>query len=223
MEKKLRWHVVGVEEKIGMILDSLRSDLDEVPPGNTRTISKLNKWIDDLVKIRNGISNISSSLLPDLGRKLGIIPEPDMLLAALFQPSVRSLFIELKTYYANHTDPPVSEDHMADLVELCEVGQTLALVGDAALDLAVLPYIWENEIAQVGTLSSKRAEYVSNDHLAAVCDRWGLYDSRIHFDPSTPTKKEMNHVKGTLVESIFGILYLYGGLDAVHRAIPLLR
>lgn len=223
MEKKLRWRVVGVEEKIDLLIQSLRVDLDEVPKENTRTINKMNKWIEDLVKIRNGISNIFSSLLPNLERKLGTIPEPDLVLAALFQPSVKNLFGELKTYYADIDNPPVSEDHLSDLSELCEVGKTLALVGDAALALAVLPYIWESEIAKVGQLTDKRAVYVSNDHLAAVCDRWGLYDARIHFDPTTPTKKEMNHIKGTLVESIFGILYLYGNLKAVHKAIPLLR
>ncbi len=223
MEKKLRWRVVGVEEKIGLLLKSLRGDLEGIPVENTRAIDKTNKWINDLVKIRNGINNVNSFLLPLLEKKFGTIPEPDILLAALFQPSVRNIFSELKTYYEDIENPPVLEDHLSDLEELGEVGKTLALVGDAALALAVLPYVWESEIAKVGNLSEKRSEYVSNKHLASICDRWGLYDARIHFDPKTPTKKEMNHVKGTLVESIFGILYLYGGLDAVHKAIPLLR
>ena len=223
MEKKLRWRVVGVEEKIGLLLKSLRGDLEGIPVENTRAIDKTNKWINDLVKIRNGINNVNSFLLPLLKKKFGTIPEPDILLAALFQPSVRNIFSELKTYYEDIENPPVLEDHLSDLEELGEVGKTLALVGDAALALAVLPYVWESEIAKVGNLSEKRSEYVSNKHLASICDRWGLYDARIHFDPKTPTKKEMNHVKGTLVESIFGILYLYGGLDAVHKAIPLLR
>ncbi len=223
MEKKLRWRVVGVEEKIGLLLKSLRGDLEGIPVENTRAIDKTNKWINDLVKIRNGINNVNSFLLPLLEKKFGTMPEPDILLAALFQPSVRNIFSELKTYYEDIENPPVLEDHLSDLEELGEVGKTLALVGDAALALAVLPYVWESEIAKVGNLSEKRSEYVSNKHLASICDRWGLYDARIHFDPKTPTKKEMNHVKGTLVESIFGILYLYGGLDAVHKAIPLLR
>jgi ribonuclease-3 len=223
MEKKLRWRVVGVEDKIDLLIQSLRDNLEQVPKENTRTINKMNKWIEDLVKIRNGISNILSSLLPNLEKKFGTTPEPDLVLAALFQPSVKNLFSELKTYYADVGNSPVSDENLSDLSELCEVGKILALVGDSALDLAVLPYIWETEIAQVGQLANKRAEYVSNNHLASVCDRWGLYDTRIHFDPSTPTKKEMNHIKGTLVESLFGILYLYGGLESVHKAIPLLR
>ncbi|MHA1882862.1 MAG: ribonuclease III domain-containing protein [Candidatus Thorarchaeota archaeon] len=223
MEKKLRWRVVGVKDKIVALLESLRVEIDEVPPTNTKTITKMNKWIDDLVKIRNGINNVFSSLLQDLGEKFGDKLEPDLLLAALFQPSVKNLFIELKTHYSEVKNPPVSDDHLSDLVELCEVGKTLALVGDSALDLAVLPYIWEPEMARVGSLTKKRSEYVSNDHLASVCDRWGLYDARIHFDPTTPTKKEINHIKGTLVESIFGILFLYGGLEAVNKAVPLLR
>lgn len=223
MEKKLRWKVVGVEDKIGLLLKSLREDLEGIPAENTRAIDKTNKWINDLVKIRNGINNVNSFLLPSLEKKFGTIPEPDILLAALFQPSVRNIFSELKTYYKDINNPPISEDHLTDLEELGEVGKILALVGDAALALAVLPYIWESEIAKVGSLSEKRSEYVSNKHLGAICDKLGLYDARIHFDPKTPTKKEMDHIKGTLVESIFGILYLYGGLDAVYKAIPLLR
>jgi hypothetical protein len=44
--------------------------------------------------------------------------------------------------------------------------------------------------------------------MAKLCDAWGLYGFRIHFDPDTPSKSEMNHDKGTLLEAIYGIIYL---------------
>jgi len=224
MEKKLRWRVVGVEDKIERLITSLRSNHEIIPPENTRMIGNLNKWIEALVSIRNSIRNILTNLLPELERKFNSkLESPDMLLAVLFQPSVKNLFLELDTYYSDRTDSPISEAHLFDLMELHEAGKTLALVGDSALDLAVLPYVWESEVGKVGQLSSKRAEYVSNEHLADVCDRWGLFDYRIHFDPKTATKGDINHIKGTLVEAIFGILFLYNGLDAVSRTIPLLR
>ncbi|MFW9839072.1 MAG: ribonuclease III domain-containing protein [Candidatus Thorarchaeota archaeon] len=224
MEKKLRWKVVGIEENIETIISFLRTELESTPSQNTKTIRKIGRWVEDLIFIRNAIKNIENTLQPELEKKIRFkLESSSILTAALFQPSVKNLFNELQTFFADKGQFPVSEENLMDLTELCEAGKVLALVGDAALDLAVLPYVWESEISNVGKITQKRSEYVSNNHLATVCDKWNLYDYRIHFDPPTSEKSDIDHVKGTLVEAVFGIIFLFYGLDAVNKAVPLLR
>ena len=63
-----------------------------------------------------------------------------------------------------------------------------------------------------------RANIVSNDNMAQLCDKWKLYDMRVHFDPPV-SRSEMNHVKGTLVEGIYGMMYILGGLDRVANQV----
>ncbi len=59
--------------------------------------------------------------------------------------------------------------------------------------------------------------------LARLCDRWGLYEHRIHFDPDTSrSQRKVDRVRGTLVESVFGLLFLREGLKGVASAANLL-
>ncbi|KAF5037234.1 hypothetical protein DSECCO2_566780 [anaerobic digester metagenome] len=100
----------------------------------------------------------------------------------------------------------------------------LAWIGDAALKIGLLPAIWDPDIAKAGVLTGNRKAYDRNSNLARLCDRWGLYEHRIHFDPDTPrSTRKVDHVKGTLVESVFGILFLREGLKGVASATELLR
>jgi ribonuclease-3 len=55
--------------------------------------------------------------------------------------------------------------------------------------------------------------------MARVCDNWGLYKHRIHFDPPTETKAEIEHNKGTLLEAIYGIIYVEQGFEKVKELI----
>lgn len=89
----------------------------------------------------------------------------------------------------------------------------LALIGDAALDLAIVQTLWDSSLSKTGELTEERQKLASNENLAIYCDEWGLYSSRLHrlqTIPDEKTKKEtVEHVKGTLVESIFGVVYFF--------------
>jgi len=91
----------------------------------------------------------------------------------------------------------------------------LALLGDAAIDMAILHHIWKPRASDVGYLTERRSGLVSNEHLSKKCDEWRLYENRIHFDPPTPTKSEMEHIKGTLVEAFYGVIYIEMGFRKV--------
>ena len=79
-------------------------------------------------------------------------------------------------------------------------------------------------LATVGELTTKRREIVSNEYLAKVCDQWDLYDFRLSrlYEPTTKDAKEktIEQEKATLVEAIFGVIYLEFGLQHLVRILP---
>ncbi len=86
---------------------------------------------------------------------------------------------------------------------------------------------WDSSLATVGRLTTKRAGIVANDNLAKVCDEWNLYKFRLNRlnDPSEKNRKPktIQHEKGTLVEAIYGVIYLEFGFEELIRTIPLIQ
>ena len=102
------------------------------------------------------------------------------------------------------------------------MAKTLALVGDAAISMAVLHHLWKPDVETVGHLTQKRSEIVSNENLSQMCDKLQLFEYRIHFDPPTQTKSETEHIKGTLIEAVYGIMYIRYGLERVRELVTLI-
>jgi ribonuclease-3 len=116
--------------------------------------------------------------------------------------------MELETQYRRSEKNPLDSQGFAELINLSEMSKVLALVGDAVISSAVLQHLWEPHLGDAGKITQRKAEIVSNEHMAKLCDKWGLYEYRIHFDPDTTSKSEIDHDKGTLLEAIYGIIYI---------------
>lgn len=144
-----------------------------------------------------------------------------MLLLAFFMPSTRNLFSEILVHFGDG-GCILSGKELAEMARLPEAAEALAWIGDAALKIGVLPEIWSPRVVDAGTLPERRKAYESNANMARLCDRWGLYEHRIHLDPPVP-KGNVGHVKGTLVEAVLGIIFLQCGLKGIARAATLLR
>jgi ribonuclease-3 len=186
-------------------------------------LRKTKKWSQQLSEVIDSLVKIQTELKPRLEKALGVsIKNKELLQVAMFQPSTKNLFSELQVQLTMDKRSPLGKEDYEVLVSLSEIAQSLALVGDAAISIAVLHYIWQPKAMDVGTLTQRRADIVSNEHLAKVCDSWRLYEQRIHFDPEGPSKSEMNHDKGTLVEAICGIVYIEHGFSKVKELIPVL-
>ncbi|MHA1959103.1 MAG: ribonuclease III domain-containing protein [Candidatus Thorarchaeota archaeon] len=170
--------------------------------------------------IRSAVDKVTNDLQPEVQNILGlIIEETELFQIVMFQPSTKNLFLEIKTQYLTDSALPLTERQMDFLISISELAKVIALVGDGAISMAVLHQLWSPESDKVGGMTQRRAEAVSNENLARVCDRWKLYEHRIHFDPPTPTKSEIEHIKGTLVEAVYGIIYVEKGLDGVEENI----
>jgi ribonuclease-3 len=174
-----------------------------------RLLNKLERWHQDITYIQNSLQQIEDKLVPKLEKILKIrFQHKELFLVAMFQPSTKNLFLELETQYRRSDDNPLGQDEFAEMINLSEMSKVLALVGDAVISSAVLQHLWEPHLGDAGKITQRKAEIVSNNHMAQLCDDWKLYEYRIHFDPKTPSKSEMNHDKGTLLEAVYGIIYI---------------
>jgi ribonuclease-3 len=222
-DRELSWEPIGLEDTLKELVNIVREVEVSTPSNSTRMLRKIKKWNQQLSDVIDSLVKIQTKLKPRLEKALGVsIKDKELLQVAMFQPSTKNLFSELQVQLSMDKRSPLEREDYDVLVSLSEIAQSLALVGDAAISIAVLHHIWQPKATDVGTLTQRRADIVSNEHLAEVCDSWGLYKQRIHFDPDSPSKSEMNHDKGTLVEAICGIVYIEHGFSKVKELIPVL-
>jgi ribonuclease-3 len=222
MSENLNWEVPSVEKNLGAIEDCVRNHLDGLPKTHVAVREKMERWLDRFGSIRQGISAGRYNVQPLIERDLGYaLANRELVVAAMFQPSTKNLFSEIEAHFRSMGGCALPSEDLLLMAGLPEVAKTLAWIGDAAMNLGVLPLIWSPRVADVGALTEKRKRYVRNTHVARLADRWSMYQHRIHFDTIEPGA-EAAHIKGTLVESIFGIVYLQGGLSKVTEASRLL-
>jgi dsRNA-specific ribonuclease len=176
----------------------------------------MDRWREQLKEVKAGLEYIDRTLVPKLEKTLSLkIKNAELVQVAMFQPSTKNLFLELEIHYKNEGNNPLSDHDFQDLIALSEIAQVIALLGDAAVDMGVLYQLWRPDPSDVGIITQEKSEIVSNEHMAELCDRWKLYEHRIHFDPEVPSKAEIEHDKGTLVETIFGIIQMEHGFNKV--------
>ena len=223
LARKLALDQVDIDEKIGILRELLNEDIEVIQRNRTRTIRKIKRWLKDLEYISNTLTRITKDLLGILEKDLECkFPDTELLHIAMFQPSTRNLFMEIHTYFMQRDHNPISKEDFENLVALSDMGRVIAMIGDSATELAVIHYLWRKRTADAGDITQERAQIISNENMARLCDRWGLYERRVHFDPVTTTKSEMEHIKGTLVEAIYGIVYINEGFDKIVETAKLL-
>jgi ribonuclease-3 len=205
----LSYTPIHIERKLDLLLKTVQRTQSETPENNTRLLTKLDRWVHEIKSIQERLKRIREELVPGLERILETDFEKiELFQVAMFQPSTKNIFLELETQYRRSKNNPLDSEGFDEMINLSEMSKVLALVGDAVISSAVLQHLWEPHLGDAGKITQRKAEIVSNEHMAKLCDKWGLYDYRIHFDPDTPTKSEIYHDKGTLLEAIYGIIYL---------------
>lgn len=228
MEKRLKWNAIGLESKIELLHDAISKEKEKIPEEHTKNHRKLKNYLDDLQNLIDKISLIKTELLEKLQKILRIeFPTPELLMIALARPSVKNIFDDLKKHFQDSKINPVKIGDYDDLISIGEASKVLALIGDSALDLAAVQLFWDSQLSTVGELSRKRQEIVSNKNLARICDKWKLYDYRLKRKQKSQInglkEETIEHVKGTFVEAIFGVIYLEFGLEEVFNILILLQ
>jgi dsRNA-specific ribonuclease len=205
----LSYNPIHIENRLDALTKTITLTQKETPETNTRLLAKLERWLWDIGLMQKSLKRIRHDLVPDLERILELKFENEELFqVTMFQPSTKNIFMELETQYRRSENDPLGSDGYVQMINLGEMAKVLALVGDAVISSAVLQHLWKPHLGNAGKITQRKAEIVSNENMARLCDHWNLYEYRIHFDPDPPSKVEMDHDKGTLVEAIYGIIYL---------------
>lgn len=212
---------IEIENKLHVLkknLAVLNSDL-----GLKKTShDKYERWLCDLDSIFGQIALFDKECLPLIKGDLSVsFNDRNILLLAIMQGSIRNLFSEIKEHFKAKQDFVLSDEELTFLEESNEYGNSLAWIGDTAFKYALLDTIWKPRITP-RELNDERTKIEQNAALAGLCDRWKLFEYRIHLDPPDQKDRSLNKIKGTLVEAIIGIVYIAGEIDAVRKAIPLI-
>ena len=183
---------------------------------------KFNKWVRNFDTIFKQISAFDKIVLPKITSDLGYsITNRDLVLTAIIQPSVKNIFSDIKKQFGTEPEFVISQKNL-NLLEGCsDVARSLAWIGDASIHYAISNNIWKPEITPE-KLDNKRKSLESDENLSILCNKWELFKYRIHFDPEVPKLESLIKIKGTLVEAIYGIIYIENGIEGVQNAVHLI-
>ncbi len=211
-----------LKQKFLILLERLDQEKKERPNAN---INKFKNQVDYLI---NKLNDIKEKLKPNLENKLDLhFKNPELLILALCRPHIARAIISLRDHFKNIPFPTLTPEEYSKLSTTEKVSGNLALIGDAILDVGVIPHIWNTESDDPNILSKRRSDIVKNKNLAKICDKWELCKFRLNKlnDPAEKTMPEDDiiHEKGTLVEAILGVIYIEYGLEKIKKLIPLLE
>jgi len=183
---------------------------------------KFNRWVKEFDIILEQIGKIDADVLPKLKDDLGYsLAYRNLVLTAFFQPSAKKIFSEIKKEVNLLSDFIVTFENLDSLEKCSDRAKSLAWIGDAAIKFAISSKIWKIDIS-TEDLNDTRKKYESNENFSWLCDKWQLFQSRINFDPEDQKPKSENKIKGTLVEAIFGVIFLEKEIEGVQEALHLI-
>jgi len=231
MQDKLKWNAVGLVKKTKQLKEYIKRELKEKenqPAHQKGRIAPLSGYLEELDHMLGQMEKIEKIIIPELETLFHVeFQTPEMIMLALSTKSIRNIFQDLNIHFRADPNRPLGEQELGELASSGDAAVVLALIGDAALDLAVVQTLWAPSLSKTGELTEKRKLVASNENLAKYCDEWGLYSSRVYRKQaikSKDTKEEtIQHLKGTLVESILGVVYLEFGLEKLLRIVPLIQ
>lgn len=154
MEKRLKWNAIGLITKTEKLKNFIALQLDQTPQEYTNIRKTLRNFLDELQNLLKSIELIESVLLPKLEKILRIHFEtPEMVFLALCRPSLNNLFEQLQIRFQKEENSAFPSVDFKELCNIGDVGDTLALIGDAALDLATIESFWDSSISKIGELT----------------------------------------------------------------------
>ena len=228
MHKRLKWNAIGFEKKTQLLYNTLKQEKDEISGDYINKHRKLQGFLDQLSHVLDKMNKIQKKLIPKLEEIFKLeFKTPELVMLSLCRPSIRNIFQDMEKHFNLQKNNPFKVDEYKELASSGDAADILALIGDAVLDLSVIQTLWDSSLTKVGKLTKKRAGIVANDNLAKVCDAWNLFEFRLNRinDPSEKNAKAktIQHEKGTLVEAIYGVIYLEFGFEELIRTLPLIQ
>ncbi len=228
MQKKLKWNAIGLETKTRLLLDDLTRVKQAIDPTHAAKIKKVEGLIAELGNVVGKIEQVKATIIPKVEALFRVqLKTPELMYLALSRPGLKTIYDNIRLYYQNREQQPLKQEDFVELSASGDAGNVLALIGDAAISLAIVETLWDSSLARVGNLSKARSKFASNENLSRLCQDLHLHENRLDRlqEPTKDSAKEETiiHEKGTLVEAILGVIYLELGFDELARIIPFLQ
>ncbi len=175
-------------------------------PRGTRRLRRIRGWSRETGRLISWIDRVVHQTLPRIERDTGhTFRSPDGLVRVLMDPSTKRLFSGVLAGFPEQALPVPAKD-LALLGNFSDDARALGLIGDVTLRLKVLPGV-----------------HVRAADLAALSDRWELYESRIGLAcRRCPAGEILVREKEVLAGAVLGLLYVEGDTAALRAAVPLL-
>lgn len=179
------------------------------------------KSVEDVLKIEKRFERIKERYIPEIKRATGYeFLNPNLFYFVFLYREISNVFNEAKT---NPVKPGgmtlLTEQDLQEMIELSEDRNTLAHIGDAALEIGVMASIWPVQEPQKIPLNEflheERKKIVDNEPLSRFWDSLKLSDPPV----IASLLPENDTTKGSSMEAVFGIIFLESGLDAVETAL----
>jgi dsRNA-specific ribonuclease len=217
---------IGFENvEIELNIQNLRDYFSGIGTNSGYTLTKrqkFNRWVKEFDIILEQIGKIDADVLLKLKVDLGYsFAHRNLILTALFQPSAKKIFSEIKKEFNLLSDFIVTFENLDSLEKCSDRAKSLAWIGDAAIKFAISSRIWRIDIS-TEDLNDTRKKYESNENFSLLCDKWQLFESRINRDPEDKKSKSAIKSKGTLVEAVYGVIFIERGIEGVQDALHLI-
>lgn len=125
--------------------------------------------------------------------------------------TAKDMFFDMLKEFPETRHPKLRKS-IYELSELPEETESLAYLGNAVLHLAAVHHLWTSDTTpSKAMLDQKSQSFKDRKYQAPLEKKWGLYENTIGFDhkPRSNIDKK-NHDRSTLVEAVFGLLYIKG-------------
>ena len=97
MHKRLKWNAIGLELKTNLLLENINKEKENEPEAHSKKHEKLQRFIDDLSQLIDGMRKIKEELIPKLEKVLRLeFKTPELIMLALARPSIRNIYEDLE-------------------------------------------------------------------------------------------------------------------------------
>lgn len=204
--------------KIGQVLKELIRDY--LYEKERRFYRKLENWNNLIEIILESVQEIQKHSIYAIEKKLDIkFRDRNLLVIALFTRTTKNLFLEMNQEGSlGYKYPNIFSTQILErLINLGELAEGFATLGDAVLGLVAVHRAWEKGLFNKGNITNEKKELEENSKLAQICDDLKLDEYKISVVPESKKalQKTINHKKATLLEAIIWIYYSENGFEKV--------
>ena len=139
MQDKLKWNAVGLVKKTKLLKAYIEQEKSALPEDHTKKIGTLTGFLTELNHLLDQMEKIEKIVIPKLEEMFHLkFTTPEMIIFALTRPSVSNIFEQLNVHFKDDPNRPLTDKEMVELASSGHAAEVLALIGDAALDLAIV-------------------------------------------------------------------------------------